>query len=118
VALSLMNMLGLVKRKNRTYSMLLKILPFALHTSPRSVEALQSRSCLSKHILCYNGSLVTWMVLRLTAAKFKPFIFSMSGFTLSYTANMLLFMILYDFCFLPTQVWCCITQFTTITVLS
>jgi hypothetical protein len=27
-------------------------------------------------ILCYNGSLVTWTVVRLTAAKFKPLIFS------------------------------------------
>jgi hypothetical protein len=31
----------------RTYSMLLQILPFALHTSPLPVEALQNRSCLS-----------------------------------------------------------------------
>jgi hypothetical protein len=31
----------------RTYNMLLKIFPFALHTSPLSVQALQSRSCLS-----------------------------------------------------------------------
>jgi hypothetical protein len=30
-----------------TYSMLLGTLPFALHTSPLSVQALQSRSCLS-----------------------------------------------------------------------
>jgi hypothetical protein len=38
-------------------------------------------------ILCYNGSLVTWMVASLTTSKFKPLIFSMSGFTFSYTAN-------------------------------
>jgi hypothetical protein len=31
----------------RTYSMLLKILPFALYRSPLSVKALQSISCLS-----------------------------------------------------------------------
>jgi hypothetical protein len=30
-----------------TYSMLLKILAFAVYTSPLSVQALQSRSCLS-----------------------------------------------------------------------
>jgi hypothetical protein len=30
-----------------TYSMLLKIFPCALYTSPLSVQALQSRSCLS-----------------------------------------------------------------------
>jgi hypothetical protein len=33
-------------------------------------------------ILCYNGSLVTWTVVSVTIAMFKPFIFSMSGFTL------------------------------------
>jgi hypothetical protein len=35
-----------IKRTFRTCSMLLKILPFALHTSPLSVLALQSGSCL------------------------------------------------------------------------
>jgi hypothetical protein len=34
------------------------------------------------HILRYNGSLVTWMVVSLTTAKFKPLIFSVSGFWL------------------------------------
>jgi hypothetical protein len=33
-------------------------------------------------ILCYNGSLVTWTVVSLTIAKFKPLIFSLSGFAL------------------------------------
>jgi hypothetical protein len=41
-------------------------------------------------ILCYNGSLVTWTVVMLTAAKFKPLIFS--GFALSYAANMFICM--------------------------
>jgi hypothetical protein len=36
-----------VKRTYRTYSMLLKILPFALYKSPVLVQALQSRSYLS-----------------------------------------------------------------------
>jgi hypothetical protein len=49
-------------------------------------------------VLCYNGKLITWTVLSLTTAKFKPPIFSMSGFALSYTANMFIRMILYDFC--------------------
>jgi hypothetical protein len=35
-----------VKCTYRTYSMLLKILTFALYASPLSVQALQSRSCL------------------------------------------------------------------------
>jgi hypothetical protein len=45
-------------------------------------------------ILCYNGRLVTWTVVSLTTAKFKFLIFSLSGFTLSYTANMFILMIL------------------------
>jgi hypothetical protein len=43
------------------------------------------------------------MVVSLTIAKFKPLIFSMSGFALSYTANMFILMILYDFCLSPAQ---------------
>jgi hypothetical protein len=35
------------KCKFHTYCMLLKSFPFALHTSPLSVQALQSRSCVS-----------------------------------------------------------------------
>jgi hypothetical protein len=35
-----------VKCSYRTYGMLLKILPCALHTNPLSVQALQSRSCI------------------------------------------------------------------------
>jgi hypothetical protein len=53
-------------------------------------------------VLCYDGILVTWTVVSLTAAKFKPLIFSASGFALSYTGNMSLLMILYDF-LLPAQ---------------
>jgi hypothetical protein len=54
-------------------------------------------------ILCYNGNLVTWMVPSFTTAKFKPPISSMSGFTLSYTANMFILVILHDFCLLRAQ---------------
>jgi hypothetical protein len=50
------------------------------------------------HILCYNGSLVTWTVVSLTTAKFRPLTFSMSGFAFSYTANTFILMILYEFC--------------------
>jgi hypothetical protein len=32
-----------------------------------------------------------------------PLIFSLSGFVLSYAANIFIFMILYDFCLLPAQ---------------
>jgi hypothetical protein len=54
-------------------------------------------------MLCYNGSLVTWTVVSLTTAKFKPLIFYMSTFALSYTVNMFILMILYYFCLLPAQ---------------
>jgi hypothetical protein len=53
------------------------------------------------HILCYNGTSVTRTVVSLTTVKFKPLVFSTSGFTLSYTAN--IFMILDDFSLLPAQ---------------
>jgi hypothetical protein len=54
-----------VKCKFRTYSMILKILSYALYASPLSVQALESRSCISclsystmsLFILLYNGSL-------------------------------------------------------------
>jgi hypothetical protein len=57
-------------------------------------------------ILCYNGRLVTWTVVSLTTAKFKPITFSTSGFALSYADTMFILMILYDFCLLPAQ-FCC-----------
>jgi hypothetical protein len=48
------------------------------------------------------------MVISLTTAKFKPYIFSVSGFTFSYTTNIFILMILYDFCLSPTQFYCII----------
>jgi hypothetical protein len=45
---------------------------YAINTWPLSAQAQYSRSC---HNLCYNSSLDTWTVLRLTAAKFKPVMF-------------------------------------------
>jgi hypothetical protein len=47
--------------------------------------------------------LVTWTVVGLTAAKFKPLILFVLGFALSYIANIWINMILYDFCLLPAQ---------------
>jgi hypothetical protein len=51
----------------------------------------------------YYKSSVTWTVVCLTAAKFKPLIFPASGFALSNGAIICIFMILYDFCLLPAQ---------------
>jgi hypothetical protein len=39
--------------------------------------------------------------MRLTAAEFKPLLFSVPGFALSNIANICIFMILNDFCLLP-----------------
>jgi hypothetical protein len=86
----------------RIYNKLLKILPFALFTSPPSIEVLEKRPCLLL-ILCCNGSLVSWTVVSLIAAKFKPFIFYISGVVLFYAANKFIPVILYDFCLLPTH---------------
>jgi hypothetical protein len=48
-------------------------------------------------ILRYNGSLVTWTVVSLITARFKPLIFSIYGFALFYTANTFILIILYGF---------------------
>jgi hypothetical protein len=71
---------------------------YAVYTRPVSVQAQYSRSC---HNLGYNSSLDTWTVVRLTAAKFKPLMFSVSGFSLPNIADIRIFMILYNFCLLP-----------------
>jgi hypothetical protein len=48
-----------------------------------------------------NDNLITWTVIHMTAAKFKPLIFSVSCFALSNVANIFIFMILDNFCLLP-----------------
>jgi hypothetical protein len=55
--------------------------------------------------LHYHDSLHTWTVVHMTTAKFKPLIFSVSGFALSSVANIFIFMILDDFYLLPA--WFC-----------
>jgi hypothetical protein len=55
--------------------------------------------------LHYNDNLDTLTVIYMTAAKFKPLIFSVSGFALSNVANILIFMILDGFCLLSA--WFC-----------
>jgi hypothetical protein len=67
---------------------------------PLSVQVQYSRKCPIISSSCYNSSLFTWTVVYLTAAKFKPLIFTVSGFALSNVANICIFMILYDFCLL------------------
>jgi hypothetical protein len=60
---------------------------YTTYTRPLSVRAQYSRKCPIFSSYCYNSSLVTWTVVCLTAAKFKPRIFSVSGFALSNVAN-------------------------------
>jgi hypothetical protein len=67
---------------------------YTIYTSPLSVKA-ENRSCPILSSSCYNGSLVTWTAVRLTAAL----IFSISEFALSYIAN--IFTVLRDSCLLP-----------------
>jgi hypothetical protein len=62
-----------------------------------SVQAQSSRLYPISSSFRYNGSLVTWTVVCLTAANFKPLIVSMSGFNLSNITNIFVIMILYDF---------------------
>jgi hypothetical protein len=65
--------------------------------SPGSVQQIMPISSSFR----YNSSLVIRTVICLTAAKFKPLIFSMAGFALSNIANMFVAMIYNDFCLLP-----------------
>jgi hypothetical protein len=78
-----------------------------IYTRPLSVQVHYSRSCPIISNFCYNSSLVTWTVVWLTAAKFRPLIFPASRLALSNVANISIFMILYGFCLLPTQFWLC-----------
>jgi hypothetical protein len=91
------------QRTYRTFSVLQQSLPFALYTNPMSVQALQSRSCL------YYVSYVTTTAQSLERSKAWPpprlsfSYFFVSGFTLSYTANMFILMIPYDLCLSHAQ---------------
>jgi hypothetical protein len=60
---------------------------YAVYTRPLSAQAKDSRSCHNICSLRYNSSLDTWTVVRLTAAKFMPFMFSVLGFALPYIAE-------------------------------
>jgi hypothetical protein len=64
------------------YSMLLKILPFALCTSPLVSTDFAKQIMPILRILCYNGSLDTLTVVILATAKFKPHIFFIVWFRL------------------------------------
>jgi hypothetical protein len=53
---------------------------YTTYTRPLYVRAQYSRKCPIISSSCYNSSLVTWMVVCLTAAMFKPLVFPVSGF--------------------------------------
>jgi hypothetical protein len=67
------------------------------------LDLCQHRLSTADHAnnLRYNSSLDTWTVVRLTADKFKPHMFSASGFALPNIADIRIFMILYNFFLLP-----------------
>jgi hypothetical protein len=71
---------------------------YAIYTRPLSTQVQYSRS---RQSLRYSSSLDTWTVVRLTATKFKPVMFSVQGFDLAYIADIRIFKILYNFCLLP-----------------
>jgi hypothetical protein len=68
-------LVSLLSIKFNIYSLLCKRKNY-IYTRPLSVQAENSRSCPILSSSGYNGSLVTWTVVRLTAAKFKPLVFS------------------------------------------
>jgi hypothetical protein len=85
-----------------TFYMLLNACIYNIYKS--SVQAQYSRSCPIISSSGYNSSLVVALTgLCLTAARFKPLIFPVSGFALSNVANIWIFVILYDFNLLPAQ---------------
>jgi hypothetical protein len=69
------------------------------------IQGLYSRSCCSLSSSRYNVGLVTWAVVRLTAANFRLliFVFSVSCIALSIIGNICTFMLLDDLCLLPVQ---------------
>jgi hypothetical protein len=73
------------------------------HTRPLSVQVQYSKFCPINSSPGYNGSFVTWTVIRMTATKFQPLTFSVTGFTLYIIANILSFMILNGSSLLPAE---------------
>jgi hypothetical protein len=74
---------------------------YNIHARLLSVQAQYNRLYPIKSSLGYYASLVILTVVRLTADKFKPLIFSFSGFTSSNIANICILMSLNDLCLLP-----------------
>jgi hypothetical protein len=58
-------------------------------------------STIDHALLLIGPATATRTVVRLTAAKFKPLIFLVSGFALSNVENVFILMILYGVCLLP-----------------
>jgi hypothetical protein len=79
---------------------MLHVLRYVKYTRPLSAQAQYSRSCQN---LRYNSNLDARTVVRLTAAKFKPLMFSMSDFALPNMADICIFMILCNLCLLPAS---------------
>jgi hypothetical protein len=94
--LSLVNMLGLSLSIHTAHRA--RYWKFLFHKIYKSfISPVFARQIMPVlFILCYNGSLVTWTVVSLTASKCKPLTFSVFGFSLSYAANMFIIVLLYN----------------------
>jgi hypothetical protein len=96
MGLSLINMLGLSSSVRITHTQHVTENFSFCTTYKLSVSTGSAKHVMSiLHILCYNSSLVTWTVVSLITAKFKPIIFSVSGFALSCASNKFILMIIY-----------------------
>jgi hypothetical protein len=67
-----------------TYMFHVLLNTYTIYTKPLSVQAQYRKLCPISGNFGYNGSLVTWTVVCLTAAKFKPLIFCSSPYAKSY----------------------------------
>jgi hypothetical protein len=63
-----------VKCTYRTYSTLLKILPFCITHKPSVSPGFAKQILPILRIICYNDSLFAWTFVNLNTAKFKPLI--------------------------------------------
>jgi hypothetical protein len=91
-----------VRKLYTLYMFYMKLHSYTTYTRPPSVRAQYSRLCPTSGSLRYNGSPATRTVVCLTAAKFTPLVFSVTGLALSNDANTFIIMTLYDLRLLPT----------------
>jgi hypothetical protein len=67
------------------------VIVYILHTRPLLVKDRYSRLCPTSCSKSHFGRFDTWTLVHVTTAKFKPLIFSMTGFALSNVTNIFIF---------------------------